>query len=81
MTDRAEVKKEPAEDGTSPAPQGNGHASSSTSSPAHNGVSNGGGGDRTADYDKLIQYGLDSKVASRIDDIYKTGKKSSCNLH
>ena len=35
--------------------------------------------ERTEDYEKLIAYGLDMKVASRLDDIYKTGE-SSC-LH
>jgi heterogeneous nuclear ribonucleoprotein R len=25
------------------------------------------------DYDKLIEYGLDEKVASKLDEIYKTG--------
>ena len=27
--------------------------------------------DKTADYKKLIDYGLDSKVADKLDDIYK----------
>ncbi len=29
--------------------------------------------ERTEDYDKLIGYGLDTKVASRLDEIYQTG--------
>jgi hypothetical protein len=29
--------------------------------------------DRTQDYKSLIDYGLDTKVAGRLDDIYKTG--------
>ena len=33
----------------------------------------GGGGARTEDYKFLIDYGLDTKVAGRLDDIYKTG--------
>jgi hypothetical protein len=28
---------------------------------------------RTPDYKFLIEYGLDTKVAGRLDDIYKTG--------
>ena len=27
--------------------------------------------DKTADYRKLIEYGLDAKVADKLDDIYK----------
>jgi heterogeneous nuclear ribonucleoprotein R len=27
----------------------------------------------SADYGKLIEYGLDEKVASKLDEIYKTG--------
>ncbi|XP_076259466.1 synaptotagmin binding cytoplasmic RNA interacting protein isoform X3 [Rhynchophorus ferrugineus] len=30
--------------------------------------------ERTPDYQKLIDYGLDEKVASKLDEIYKTGK-------
>ena len=29
--------------------------------------------ERTPDYKFLIEYGLDTKVAGRLDDIYKTG--------
>ena len=29
--------------------------------------------ERTQDYKSLIDYGLDTKVAGRLDDIYKTG--------
>lgn len=29
--------------------------------------------DRTEDYKKLVDYGLDEKVASKLDEIYKTG--------
>ena len=29
------------------------------------------GSERTADYSKLLEYGLDSKVADKLDDIYK----------
>lgn len=79
MTDLVEVKKEPAEsDGSSSTPGSNGHAPpSSASGDASNGTSDEG---RTPDFDKLIQYGLDSKVALRIDDIYKTGKLSHADL-
>ena len=28
-------------------------------------------GEKTADYSKLIEYGLDSKVADKLDEIYK----------
>ena len=27
--------------------------------------------ERTSDYSKLLEYGLDSKVADKLDDIYK----------
>ena len=29
--------------------------------------------ERTEDHAKLLEYGLDKKVADRLDDIYKTG--------
>ena len=29
------------------------------------------GGEKTEDYSKLIEYGLDSKVADKLDEIYK----------
>jgi hypothetical protein len=29
--------------------------------------------DRTEDYAKLLEYGLDEKVAGKLDEIYKTG--------
>lgn len=29
--------------------------------------------DRTEDYAKLVEYGLDEKVAGKLDEIYKTG--------
>lgn len=42
---------------------------------------NGGGdpgsqidGERTEDYQKLISYGLNEKVAAKLDEIYKQGK-------
>jgi len=35
---------------------------------------NRGDGEKTEDYPKLMQYGLDKKVAAKLDDIYKTGK-------
>ncbi|XP_068625921.1 heterogeneous nuclear ribonucleoprotein Q-like isoform X2 [Battus philenor] len=35
---------------------------------------------RTPDYRKLIEYGLDSKVAAKLDDIYKTGKLAHAEL-
>merc|ERR1719242_2737378 len=38
------------------------------------------GSDRTADYSKLLEYGLDSKVADKLDDIYKTEKLSHADL-
>lgn len=31
--------------------------------------------ERTQDYHKLLDYGLDSKVAAKLDEIYQTGKK------
>ena len=31
--------------------------------------------DKTADYKKLIDYGLDSKVADKLDDIYKVSHR------
>lgn len=30
--------------------------------------------ERTHDYHKLIDYGLDAKVAAKLDEIYQTGK-------
>ena len=42
--------------------------------------SNGGArGPKSADYDKLVGYGLDEKVAARLDEIYQTGKKENEN--
>ncbi|KPJ13165.1 Heterogeneous nuclear ribonucleoprotein R [Papilio machaon] len=35
---------------------------------------------RTPDYRKLIEYGLDPKVAGKLDDIYKTGKLAHIEL-
>ncbi|CAH0723538.1 unnamed protein product, partial [Brenthis ino] len=35
---------------------------------------------RTPDYPKLIEYGLDPKVATKLDDIYKTGKLAHAEL-
>lgn len=35
---------------------------------------------RTPDYRKLIDYGLDPKVAAKLDDIYKTGKLAHAEL-
>jgi hypothetical protein len=37
-------------------------------------VDDRGDGDKTEDYVKLLEYGLDRKVAGKLDDIYKTGK-------
>jgi len=37
-------------------------------------------GERSADYHKLIEYGLDEKVALRLEEIYKTGKLSHSDL-
>ncbi|XP_070494183.1 heterogeneous nuclear ribonucleoprotein R isoform X4 [Chironomus tepperi] len=39
-----------------------------------------GDGEKTEDYPKLIQYGLDKKVAAKLDDIYKTGKLAHTEL-
>ncbi|XP_015174200.1 PREDICTED: heterogeneous nuclear ribonucleoprotein R isoform X6 [Polistes dominula] len=36
--------------------------------------------ERTEDYTKLIQYGLDEKVAGKLDEIYKTGKLAHVDL-
>lgn len=30
--------------------------------------------ERTKDYQKLLEYGLDSKVAAKLDEIYQTGE-------
>lgn len=35
---------------------------------------------RTEDYQKLIEYGLDEKVAAKLDEIYKTGKLAHVDL-
>ena len=37
--------------------------------------------DKTADYKKLIDYGLDSKVADKLDDIYKVRFNSFIGLN
>lgn len=39
-----------------------------------------GDGERTEDYVKLLEYGLDRKVAGKLDDIYKTGKLAHSEL-
>ena len=39
-----------------------------------------GDGEKTEDYPKLLEYGLDKKVASKLDDIYKTGKLAHTEL-
>lgn len=39
-----------------------------------------GDGEKTEDYPKLIAYGLDKKVAAKLDDIYKTGKLAHTEL-
>lgn len=39
-----------------------------------------GDGERTEDYTKLLVYGLDKKVAGKLDDIYKTGKLAHTEL-
>ncbi|KAL6268201.1 hypothetical protein P5V15_001310, partial [Pogonomyrmex californicus] len=36
--------------------------------------------ERTEDFNKLIQYGLDEKVAAKLDEIYKTGKLAHIDL-
>lgn len=36
--------------------------------------------ERTEDYQKLIDYGLDEKVAGKLDEIYKTGKLAHVDL-
>ena len=67
--------------GDSPSTNGNSTNSSSNgttnnnndSTSKMNGSKSGSSETRTPDYAKLIQYGLDNKVASRIDDIYQTG--------
>ncbi|XP_040159882.1 heterogeneous nuclear ribonucleoprotein R isoform X4 [Anopheles arabiensis] len=40
----------------------------------------GGDGERTQDYSKLLEYGLHKMVAGRLDDIYKTGKLAHSEL-
>lgn len=37
--------------------------------------------ERTVDYHKLIDYGLDKTVAGKLDEIYKTGEISSKGVH
>lgn len=37
--------------------------------------------ERTVDYPKLIDYGLDKTVAGKLDDIYKTGEISLKSVH
>jgi hypothetical protein len=37
--------------------------------------------DRTEDYAKLVEYGLDEKVAGKLDEIYKTGIVYVLRLH
>nr|XP_041630307.1 heterogeneous nuclear ribonucleoprotein Q isoform X4 [Drosophila kikkawai] len=39
-----------------------------------------GDGERTEDYPKLLEYGLDKKVAGKLDEIYKTGKLAHAEL-
>lgn len=39
-----------------------------------------GDGEKTNDYPKLLEYGLDKKVAAKLDDIYKTGKLAHTEL-
>ncbi|XP_055924036.1 heterogeneous nuclear ribonucleoprotein R isoform X9 [Eupeodes corollae] len=39
-----------------------------------------GDGEKTEDYPKLLEYGLDKKVAGKLDDIYKTGKLAHVEL-
>ncbi|KAJ4434027.1 hypothetical protein ANN_16346 [Periplaneta americana] len=36
--------------------------------------------ERTEDYAKLVEYGLDEKVAGKLDEIYKTGKLAHADL-
>ena len=36
--------------------------------------------ERTEDHAKLLEYGLDKKVADRLDDIYKTGDEETTLL-
>ncbi|XP_050446260.1 heterogeneous nuclear ribonucleoprotein R isoform X7 [Cataglyphis hispanica] len=36
--------------------------------------------ERTEDFNKLMQYGLDEKVAAKLDEIYKTGKLAHVDL-
>ncbi|KAL0275100.1 UNVERIFIED_CONTAM: hypothetical protein PYX00_003065 [Menopon gallinae] len=36
--------------------------------------------ERTKDYQKLLEYGLDSKVAAKLDEIYQTGKLAHVDL-
>lgn len=36
--------------------------------------------ERTEDYHKLLEYGLDEKVAAKLDEIYKTGKLAHVDL-
>lgn len=37
--------------------------------------------ERTVDYHKLIDYGLDKTVAGKLDEIYKTGEISLKSVH
>ena len=51
----------------------NGLDSPKKSDSSSSSIGSNGSGARTEDYKFLIDYGLDTKVAGRLDDIYKTG--------
>lgn len=36
--------------------------------------------ERTPDYTKLLEYGLDKRIAGKLDDIFKTGKHMLVNF-
>lgn len=36
--------------------------------------------ERTPDYTKLLEYGLDKRIAGKLDDIFKTGKHILVNF-
>lgn len=56
---------------------------STESSPTHGAAAAAAGfdGEHSLEYRHLIEYGLDAKVAARLDEIFKTGELSFLFLH
>ena len=65
MAQNGEVKSEPMEQGA-----GGDSEAMDTQEPQET------NGDHTEDYEKLVNYGIDSKVAAELEVIYKSGKKN-----